>query len=160
MVKKNHSIFAMADETFADWCRGHSTALLESAAEYDVRTLENRKTANRLELLMAICTVVIGTGGVAGLFMTAWDDLTYAAGATTVVQLLTAFVSAYLQVYRPRQKETAYSNASASNAAIARAANYAADMDSPSESTIKGIIHSLEASFSDDNPLIDKAKTA
>lgn len=143
-----------------EWVTVEAARLRADAELYDGLALKNRAVANCLDLVLGVLAVAIGTNGVAGALVTPWEDLSAAMVAVTAVQLVAALITVYVQVYRPREKEILYCNTSAGNAAVARAAEVAADLGDgvPADTMVKTIIHSLEASLQDDNPLIKKKK--
>lgn len=148
-------------ETLSDWLKNKDSDLMLDSKHYDNLTLKNRDTANRFDLFLGLFTVLVGANGAAGALTTPWEELSTLAAIIAVVQLTTAVITVYAQVHRPRQKEILYGNASAGNAAVARAARTVRDLgvNVTTEQAVKCIINTLEASFQDDNPLTRQSKS-
>lgn len=147
-------------EELDDWLDEKIDSLVVGANMYDDLVLKNRGTANRLDFILGLFTVLVGASGAAGALTTPWEELSTLAAIVSVIQMVAAVITVYVQVNRPRQKEILYGNASAGNAAVARAAQAIRVLgkEATTESVAKTVINTLEACFQDDNPLVRKAK--
>ena len=141
------------------------------SARYDGVMLHNKCVANTLETIIAILMVLIGTGGVTGLFSTiaTFDDSTDAMTiattvGSTVVSIAFAVLVAYDKVMDPRGKQQMYaasSDACASMVAAARAVTRVKHTSNQSVVNVENVLIStltaLETSLSDNLPPLNPA---
>lgn len=142
------------------WAADESERLEKDATIYGDLALRFRRRANIFELLLSILTLASGTSGVTGLFSMPWVEMSNSVLMTSVISILMALVSAYVQIYSPRQKEYNHMKANSVNTALSRVTDLIAETYEPNiDNLCKSIISTLESAFEDENPyLLSKQK--
>lgn len=148
----------MSDFDLKDWAKGEGDRLRKDARTYGRLALSHRTKANILELFLAIFTVMNGTSGATGLITNKWEDMDVRMILVSIVSIIAALVSCYVQVFNPRQKENNFLEANGRNTALARVCDLITITENPTVNNLMvATVTNLEASFEDDNPLIKDA---